>query len=177
MDFIQLEEDILMQVQELHNPILDTIMKFITKLGDKGFIWICIAAILVCKKKYRKSGFCILVSLLTTALLGNVVLKNVIARERPCWGDSTIPLLISNPTDYSFPSGHTMASFAAATAIFLKYKRAGVIAYLLATGIAFSRVYCYVHYPSDVIVGMLVGITVAILCCKMMEEGKSSKFL
>ena len=67
------------------------------------------------------------------------------------------------PNSYSFPSGHSSSSFAAATALFIMNKKTGVCAYVLAFLIAFSRLYNYVHFPSDVICGIILGILSALL--------------
>ena len=95
-------------------------------------------------------------------LIGNLILKNLFARQRPFSRVEDIVLLIAEPSEFSFPSGHTLSSFTAATVIFLHSKKAGICAFLLAIAIAFSRMYLFVHYPSDIIAGMLLGIIVAI---------------
>ena len=92
-------------------------------------------------------------------LVGNVALKNLIARPRPCWVES-VPLLIASPTDYSFPSGHTLSSAIAATILTKTDRRFGYAAIPLAALIAFSRLYLYVHWPSDVLAGALLGILI-----------------
>ena len=93
-------------------------------------------------------------------IIGNVLLKNLIARERPCWINETVNMFISIPQDYSFPSGHTLSSFVAATIIIHHDKRLGIAAYVLAFMIAFSRLYLYVHFPSDVLAGVLIGVII-----------------
>jgi undecaprenyl-diphosphatase len=106
-------------------------------------------------------GIMLLGSLLLCFLLGNLLLKPLVGRIRPCDIHSSIPLLIARPTDYSFPSGHTMSSFAAANIIFHANVELGIAAYILALLIAFSRLYLYVHYPSDVLAGMILGLFVS----------------
>ena len=104
------------------------------------------------------------IALIMGLIFGNLLLKNVIARERPYTIEfarmtaDKVKELISLPHDYSFPSGHTQASFAAATSIFMYNKKYGTAAYVLAALIAFSRMYIYVHFPTDIIGGMVLGI-------------------
>lgn len=105
MDF-----QILYAINKLHNDILDKIMITITSLVNSGFIWILISIILIFIKKTRKCGILILISMFIGLVIGNGILKNIIARDRPCWIDKSIKLLIESPKDYSFPSGHTMVS-------------------------------------------------------------------
>ena len=93
-------------------------MKNITHLGDSGIFWILTGLRCSALKKTRRMGFCVLLSLAGGLLIGNIFLKNLVARDRPCWIDPTVQLLVANPKDFSFPSGHTMASFEAAVSIF-----------------------------------------------------------
>lgn len=136
---------------------LDAVFVFFTRLGDSGFIWILLTLICLITEKYRKLGSCLAVSLVLCLLIGNEVLKELFARQRPFYG-TEISLLITPPGGYSFPSGHTMSSFAAASAIGLTHKRYAKWAYILAGIIAFSRMYLYVHFLTDVLVGVLLGI-------------------
>ena len=96
-------------------PFLDFLMPKITMLGNSGAIWLLTAGGLLCTKKYRKQGAFLLMGLLVGAIVGNVFLKNMVARPRPCWLDPSVQLLIAVPKDYSFPSGHTLASVISAT--------------------------------------------------------------
>ena len=116
---IEAEFGILYFLQSIHTPWLDVVMKNITHLGDSGIFWILTGLVLFCFKKTRRMGFCVLLSLAGGLLIGNILLKNLVARERPCWIDPAVQLLIENPGDFSFPSGHTMASFEAAVSILL----------------------------------------------------------
>ena len=156
------EFSILYALQEIHNPVLDEIMLFITSLGDVGWFWIATGVICLCFKKYRKMGFQLLLSMLCTLILGNVILKNVFARPRPCDIDTAVQLLISRPHGHSFPSGHSINSMAAAVAIFLNNKKLGIPALIIATLIGFSRLYLFVHFPTDVVVGFAIAALVAI---------------
>lgn len=157
-----MEFQILYAINKLHNIILDNVMVIISKLGNAGWFWIVLAVILMAYKKTRKCGILMLISLLTGLLIGNVALKNIIARQRPCWIDPNITLLIPNPTDFSFPSGHTLASFEAATMIFLHNKKYGTLALSLAILIAFSRLYLFVHFPTDILGGAILGTAISV---------------
>lgn len=136
---------------------MDHVMPYITRLGNGGIIWIVIALVFLKSTQYRMSGVILLTTLLISALLGNLVLKPLVGRDRPCYVNKTVPLLITRPNDYSFPSGHTMTSYAAANVIFYVNSYLGIAAYTLASLIALSRLYLYLHYPSDVVAGILLG--------------------
>lgn len=139
---------------------LNFLMPKISLLGNSGAIWILAAFILICTRKYRKYGFLLLAGLALGVLTGNVFLKNWIARPRPCWLDTRINLLVSNPTDYSFPSGHTLAATIGATILTMTNRKFGWAAIPLAVLIAFSRLYLYVHFPSDILGGIVLGILI-----------------
>lgn len=172
---MELEFGILYGINNLHNPVLDKIMVAITNLGDAGLIWIGIAIILLFRKKTRKCGGLMLASMALGLIFGNGILKNLIARERPCWIDSNIPLLVPTPHDYSFPSGHTLASFEAAVMIFLHNKKWGVISFVLAILIAFSRMYLFVHFPTDIVCGAALGTLISIFVYDVYEIAKRKK--
>lgn len=159
-----MEFSILYQIQEWHQPILDSVMVFASTIGNSGAVWILFGLILAVMPKYRKAGVWMLIAMLLSFLIGNVLLKNIVGRQRPCWLVPEIALLIENPKDYSFPSGHTLSSFTAAVTLFLYHKKAGIGALILAVMIAFSRLYLFVHFPSDVLAGFLLGTCVAYLC-------------
>jgi len=158
-----IEFEFLYFLQSLHTPWLDLFMKTITSLGDHGFIWIVIGIGLLCIKKTRFIGLCILLSLAAGYVIGNIFLKNFIARDRPIWLDDSVLLLIQNPKDYSFPSGHTLASFEGAVSIWLYNRKWGTLALVLAALIAFSRMYLFVHFPTDILGGLILGTLIAFL--------------
>ena len=141
-------------------PALDAIMPRLTLLGDIGFIWIFTGVVLLCTKKHRRTGILLLLGLLCGALVGNVVLKNLVARPRPCWLDESVQLLIATPKDFSFPSGHTLSSTIGATILTRADRRFGYAAIPLAVLLAFSRLYLYVHVPSDVFAGAVLGLVI-----------------
>lgn len=147
----------------LHNVVLDKVMPMITYLGNVGLIWIIISLILIISKKYRKVGILTLCSMVLGTILGEVILKQIFQRSRPFIELSELKLLIKRPSTYSFPSGHTLSAFAAAGIIGGMIRRFKVLVMILATLIAFSRLYLSVHYPSDVLVGAVLGL----LCAKI----------
>ncbi len=141
-------------------PALDFLMPKITALGNAGAIWLLAAVVLIITKKYRRQGLFLLLGLAASVLVGNVLLKNIVARPRLCWIDTSVQLLIANPTDYSFPSGHTLLSAISAVILAKTDRRFGYAAIPLAVLIAFSRLYLYVHFPSDVLVAAVLGIII-----------------
>lgn len=149
-------------------PFLDYWMPKITTLGNGGAIWLLAAVALLCTKKYRKQGILMLGGLALGILVGNVFLKNLIARPRPCWLDTSVAMLVNVPKDYSFPSGHTLISVIGATILTKTDKRFGYVAIPLAVLIAFSRLYLYVHFPSDVLAAAALGICIG---CVMLRYG------
>ncbi len=165
LDFIQ---------DVLSSPFMDKIMVFLTTLGDHGIIWIIICAILLISPKTRYIGFIALFALLFSLIINDNILKNVIRRDRPFIGLNHINLLIDEPTSFSFPSGHTSSSFAAAF-VFGKYfkKPYAILTYVLASLIAFSRIYLYVHFTSDIIAGILMGFICSMLAILLFNHYKT----
>lgn len=151
LDFIQ---------NNLRSGFGDFIMPLISALGNGGIIWILFAGVLCIFPKCRKFGIIILISLGLDLLICNLTLKPLIARIRPFNVNTDIKLLISPPKDFSFPSGHTAAAFSAAFALFFGKSKLWIPSIFLAALIAFSRMYLYVHYPSDVFAGALLGLIV-----------------
>jgi len=145
------------------NGLLDILMPIITKLGSGGMIWIALAVILLISRKYRIAGAAMLLALALDVVVCNIILKPLVARIRPCDVNTAVQLLIARPTDYSFPSGHTAASFAATFALYFSHKKLWIPALVLAVLIAFSRLYLYVHYPTDVLAGAMIGIIIGYL--------------
>ena len=155
---LDIEFFVLDLLQRIRFDFLDLLMVVITKLGNGGAVWIAIGVFLLFFKKRRRVGVAILLGLLMGLLIGNLGIKNLVARPRPCAINTAVELLIPYPSEYSFPSGHTLSSFIASTVIFLNSKRYGVYAYVLASLIAFSRLYLYVHFPTDIIGGVVLGL-------------------
>ena len=154
-------------------------MKSVTMLGDSGWFWIVVALGLTTNKKTRKTGCGVGVSLALGALVTNVVLKPLLQRPRPYDMIAGLERLIAAQSDWSFPSGHTTASFAAAGAIFLiGSKKWGSAALVLASGIAFSRIYLGVHYATDILAGVIIGLGssyLAKIIVDYIQRKKSSK--
>lgn len=153
LDFIQ---------SHIRCDFLDFLFSRITMLGNAGIIWIIICLCLILKKDYRKAGICILLAMLIGNLLGEQVIKPFVARPRP-FIQRSFHLIIPAPSGYSFPSGHTASSFCAALFLTLVDRRFAVPAYLLAAAIAFSRLYLYVHFPTDVFAGVILGTLCALI--------------
>ena len=172
---LQLEFQILNLIANMRTDLLDTILPMISSFGDKGIGWIVLSVILICIPRYRKAGITMGLALIFCLLIGNMTLKPLIARPRPYTYFPEMTLLIAPLADFSFPSGHTFASFASATALFLYHKKAGIAAYILAAIIAFTRLYLYVHFPSDVIAGMLLGIFSGWLAYQIVQSVSTHK--
>ena len=165
---------------------LDFIMPIITLFGEGGIFWIAWAVILLIIPKTRKIGISMIIALLLGLLVCNITLKPLVARIRPYDLQEQdfgiyINLLIERQHDFSFPSGHTIASFEAAV-VLLKYsKKMGIPALILAILVSFSRLYLYVHYPTDVLVSVVLGTAFAFSGCALanrikLPSGKKGKF-
>lgn len=144
--------------------------QFFTLIGEGGAIWIVAGLILMVRKEQRKYGMILILSLLLCLIFGNGVLKHAVARPRPCWRHPEIEMLIAVPTDFSFPSGHTFSSFAAAVSILYWNRRFGIAAFALAAVIAASRMYFFVHYPTDIIAGAVLGSVLAAVSIAVIEK-------
>ena len=159
MDF-----SILYAIQNLHTGFLDTVILKLTDIvGSYGEIWLIAAAVMLTNRKTRRCAYTMVLSYLIVFGLGQFVLKDLVARVRPCQIDQTIALLVERPTSYSFPSTHTAWAFAAATSVFLHHKKAGIAVLVLAALVAFSRLYLFVHFPTDVLGGIVLGVLSALI--------------
>lgn len=159
----------------LQSGLLDTIMPIITLFGDAGIFWMVCATLLLFTRKHRRTGLGVWFALALGLLVCNIILKPMVGRIRPydfqiqelgkTWNDLLAGggLLVETPPDFSFPSGHTIASFEAATVMLLNSPVLGIPALILAIAIAFSRMYLYVHYPTDVIFSLFAGILFGII--------------
>ena len=160
--------------EHLRTPLLDQVFSAITALNDYGLIWIGFAIVMLCTKRYRRGGIAITIALALSFLIGNLLLKHLIDRVRP-FVTYPMTLLIAVPAGSSFPSAHTLSSFAAAMAIWRTERRLGIPAMILAALIAFSRLYLYVHYPSDVLAGAILGLWIGWLAVWLVNRKKRVK--
>ena len=142
---------------------LDKTMPFITHLGDLGLVWIVVILLLLINRETRQKGVFCAITLFLATISCNLVFKSIFKRVRPFEREDNIKLLITPPTTSSFPSGHTTSSFAVASAIFAFDKKFGALALFGAILIGFSRMYLYVHYPSDIIGGVFLGLICTLL--------------
>ena len=144
------------------NPVLNPIMIFITHLGDKGLFWIALTLLFLCFRKTRRAGVTSAISMTIGLIVVNVILKNWLARIRPYELIEELELIIEKQHDFSFPSGHATNALACAWVMFrLLDKKVGVPALILALLICFTRLHVGVHYPTDVLAGIIVGIFAA----------------
>lgn len=157
------EFDWLYALQDIHNPVLDKVMVFVSALGNAGIFWIAVGLLLLITKRYRRGGAQMLVAMAVTFVIGNLILKNLVARERPFWIDREVLLLMASPSDYSFPSGHSMNGFAGSVSLLCIDRRIGIPAVILAAIIAFSRLYLFMHFPTDVFAGIVIGLVIALI--------------
>lgn len=164
----QAELSVLDFIQKFTNPVFDAVMQFISALCAHGEIWIAVALIMLCFAKTRRTGMAVAFALIFGLISCNMILKPLVARIRP-YEYTDIQLIVAKLDDYSFPSGHTIASFEAAGAMFFTRSRFTVAAFILACVIAFSRLYLYVHFPSDVIASIILGIVFAYLATKLTD--------
>ncbi len=158
--------DFLLYIQDhIRCGFLDYIFPNITSLGNAGIFWILLSAVLLCFRKTRRAGVCSALALIGSLLLNNLLLKPLVDRVRPYEVIEGLKLWkVKAATDASFPSGHTAASIASAVAMcrFLR-KRLSIPLIVLALMISFSRLYIGIHYPTDVLAGLLDGILLAVI--------------
>lgn len=159
----ELDGGILLWIQEyLRNPVLTPILKVITTLGNVGAIWILLTLLILMMPKTRKVGCMMAAALLGTLLINNILLKNLVARTRPYDVIEGLTYIVRRPKEFSFPSGHAGSSFAAACIMLRRLpRRYGIPAFVLAVLISLSRLYVGVHYPSDVLFGVISGILIS----------------
>lgn len=153
----------------LYSPEMDKFMVNVTSLGNLGIVWIFIALMLIISSPEKKQvGASLLIALIMCIVIGNLLIKNIVKRNRPFF-HKNYKILIKQPWDYSFPSGHTLSSFAAATVLFSINQTVGILSLVLAVLIALSRLYLRVHFFSDVLASMILGTGIGILAVKAYE--------
>ena len=171
----------------LQSGFLDTVMPIITAFGNGGIFWIACAVLLMFLPKTRRIGFGMAFALTMGLVVCNIILKPGVARIRPYDLQAelgvTIRLLCEAQHDFSFPSGHTIASFEAAVVMLKNSKKLGIPAMILAILISFSRLYLYVHYPTDVLASVILGTLFALIgdaiaakVAPKLHFGKKGKF-
>jgi len=153
-------------IDNLKNPVLDVIMHIITLFGEKGAFWIVCSLICLAFPRTRKMGLTIGLALIFGVVIGNGILKNVVMRPRPYTLDQFADIFKATGfpelSDWSFPSGHSLASFEAAVSIMFYHKKWGIAALVLAFCVAISRIYLIVHFPTDVLCGAILGTVFAV---------------
>ena len=168
MDF---EFQILNYIQEhCRSGIMDVLMSIVSIMGKLSWMWVVLAIILLIIKKTRKCGVTLTIDLIFNFVAGNLIIKPIVSRIRPCVLNRTVQMVSSIPFDASFPSGHTLFAFGAATIIFIYNKGLGVLAYLFAMVMAFSRMYLYMHFPTDVLLGGIFGIIFAVIVYSLQKS-------
>lgn len=182
--FWSLDFPILFYIQEhFKSAFGDVFFPIVTLFGDGGIFWIVLAAVLLIIPKTRKFGLAMAIALAFEAIVCNVIIKPIVNRPRPFeYLDSYMELLVNMPTDASFPSGHTGASFACAGALIFTKSKFCIPATILALLIAFSRLYLFVHFPTDVLAGMglglisgFIGALIMTSIMKSVEDRKKAK--
>ncbi|MBE6104776.1 phosphatase PAP2 family protein [Anaerovibrio lipolyticus] len=175
MDWIiALDRSIIFSVQDMVvTPWLTPLMRFISFIGEYAGIWVLLGVLFCLKKEYRRVGVTVLLGVLFTLLVGNITLKHLVMRLRPCidYAGVSVASVIPAANDYSFPSGHTFSSFAATTALILFRKNLWtLLALCVAVVMGFSRIYLFMHYPSDVIIGAILGVIFGIVSWKIVGK-------
>ena len=163
MDF-----SILYAIQNMRSSVLDSLILALTSImGSCGQIWLIVGAVLCIFRKTRRCGAAVLISYVLVFPVGQLVLKDLIARVRPCQLDQVVQLLVERPTSYSCPSTHTAWAFAAAAAMLAYFRKTGVCVMIVAALIGFSRLYLFVHFPTDVLLGTVLGVVLAFIAVKL----------
>lgn len=155
---IMLEFHILDFIQNhMRSGSMDIIMKFISLLGSGGAVWLLIAAIMFTQKDMRIKSISMCFAIVIGVVISSIIIKPIVARIRPCDINTAVHLLVSRPSDYSFPSGHTTAAFAAASCLLFCKSKLWPYFFVFAVIMSFSRLYLYVHFPTDVLAGIILG--------------------
>ena len=168
-----MELGVLHALQLLHSPIMDEIMVLVFNnlVGPLGQLWIVVGLVLLVIPKTRTCGAAVLLSYVASFVIGNEWLKDLIARPRPCAVDDTVLLIVKKPGSFSCPSVHTYLAFSSAMAIYHYYKKVGIGVFVFAALVGFSRMYFFVHYPTDVLFGAVLGIMTAAVVCILLDKG------
>lgn len=177
------------------SEIWNQIVKYFSVLNDIGLIWIILGIILLCIKKYRRVGVMFLLTLAVGFIFNDLMLKKLVMRPRPYENSEqlanfVLPLFEKHenlhpiinkliggalPGGSSFPSGHTYSSFNCAYMLYLVHKKWGIPALIFAVLMALSRLFLCVHYPSDVLAGMVFGLLTAYLMHRLVSPWVKKK--
>lgn len=175
--FLSFDLAVFSWIQSIQNPVLTPVLSVVSLLGTKGAIFFLLGFVLLVFRKTRKLGVCVLGALAVTTVCNSVIVKELLARPRPFqldydWWQAVYryPGFVDQPDSFSFPSGHTAAAFAAATAVFFKSRKSGVLLTLFAFVMGFSRVYLEVHYCTDVLFGALFGVVYALIAVAIVHR-------
>ena len=160
MDF-----QILYAIQNIRTPAFDSFILWLTNfVGCYGQLWLVVGLVMLTFKKARKAGIAVLLSWVLVYVVNQCGLKELIARVRPCNIDTTINMLVKAPSSYSCPSTHSAWAFGGAMSIFMFHRKRGIPVILFAVLICFSRLYLFVHFPTDVLFGAAIGALIGIAC-------------
>lgn len=158
-------------LQTLRTPFLDQLMLFVTALAGKGEVVAGFGVVLLCFKRTRKAGLTLLIAMLIAFVLSSLGLKRLFARIRPCNVNLAVDMLVARPHSFSFPSGHTTQAFAMFMSMyFARMKRLFVVTFCIGLLISFSRMYLYVHFPTDILAGAVVGTLSAYIAWRLVER-------
>ncbi len=152
------------------SDFLDFLVPRVSWFGNSGFIWIVLAIVLLATKKYRRLGIALSAGLVLCLVLGNLFFKTLFSRPRPCWIFDVPKMLIPIPEDFSFPSGHTYSSFLSAFVILSQNKKWGMVTLLVAIIMAFTRLYLFVHFPTDILGGIVLGAVIFLIVRKILRK-------
>lgn len=160
----------------VRTAFLDNFFLIVTRLtGSIGQLWLIAGLALLIFKKTRKAGAAVLISYFGVLIFGELLLKHLVVRPRPCQIDQVFSMLVDRPTSSSFPSTHAAWSFGVATAIFMYYRKTGIAVFIVAALIAFSRLYMFLHFPTDVLAGIVLGIILGIVSFKLTSRFAKSR--
>lgn len=163
------ELDVLRWFDSIYGPVLDPIMVGITYSATSGLVWFVLGFLMTCSRRWRRCGVSVIVSVIAAYVVVDLILKPLVCRDRP-FDVSDFDLLVPAPDSWSFPSGHTASAFAGATALLIHSRRWGAVAMAYAILVGVSRLYLCVHWPTDVVVGAIVGIAVAFVVTWFMSR-------
>ena len=161
--FQDFDQAVLGMMQLMRCSFLDSFVVYLSYITTSGILWIVLGVVLLFVRRTRATGIVLLASLTVVFLTGDLLLKHVVDRARPFAVDTSIALLIKAPSGASFPSTHSCLAAASTVVLFARNKVLGFVALALTLCIAFSRLYLYVHYPTDVLAGLLLGVLCALL--------------